>query len=368
VLRRLKERPQRSRRSLQLISPRASITSFLVGGIVLVYACLTGSAQTSTSAQQPAAVSETRARGIRLFEQGDFKGALEALRAAVKENRADADAWYVLGLTLYRQGAAKDARRAFETATRLRPDFVAARTAWAFMLLLGNKNGDAAREAGKALEGSFAPNFEAQYVLAVVHSRAGEFGKALERVEASLAAKADYPPALLLKSQLLMTLFTREADASNPEPAAVRYGHLKGAAESLDKYLRLTPKAKDAAFWREQLEGLRAYANLRDPNKPETEETIYAPRETTTKAHLLSRANPTYTDEARQAQVSGTVILKAVLAADGTVRHILVVQSLSHGLTERAVEAARRIKFIPAVKDGRPVSQFVQIEYNFNLY
>jgi hypothetical protein len=32
-----------------------------------------------------------------------------------------------------------------------------------------------------------------------------------------------------------------------------------------------------------------------------------------------------------------------------------------------AVKAARQIKFIPATKDGRPVSQFIQIEYNFRI-
>src|ERR671939_458012 len=35
---------------------------------------------------------------------------------------------------------------------------------------------------------------------------------------------------------------------------------------------------------------------------------------------------------------------------------------------EAAVAAARSIKFIPAQKDGRAVSQYVTIEYNFNIY
>jgi len=32
------------------------------------------------------------------------------------------------------------------------------------------------------------------------------------------------------------------------------------------------------------------------------------------------------------------------------------------------VEAARRIKFVPAMKDGKPVSMFMQLEYNFSLF
>jgi hypothetical protein len=41
---------------------------------------------------------------------------------------------------------------------------------------------------------------------------------------------------------------------------------------------------------------------------------------------------------------------------------------LPDGLTEACINAARKIKFIPAMKDGRFVSQYVTIEYNFNIY
>jgi hypothetical protein len=45
-----------------------------------------------------------------------------------------------------------------------------------------------------------------------------------------------------------------------------------------------------------------------------------------------------------------------------------VVQGLPDGLTERAIEAARKIKFVPASKEGKYVSMWMQLEYNFNLY
>jgi hypothetical protein len=38
------------------------------------------------------------------------------------------------------------------------------------------------------------------------------------------------------------------------------------------------------------------------------------------------------------------------------------------GLTERAIEAAQRTRFIAAMKDGKPVSMWIQLEYYFNLY
>jgi TonB family protein len=61
-------------------------------------------------------------------------------------------------------------------------------------------------------------------------------------------------------------------------------------------------------------------------------------------------------------------VLRAVFSLNGQVTNIRTVSGLPHGLTERAMAAARQIRFSPATKDGRPVSQYIQIEYNFNLY
>ena len=97
-------------------------------------------------------------------------------------------------------------------------------------------------------------------------------------------------------------------------------------------------------------------------------ETLYIGKQVDTKARLIKKPEPAYTEKARGAQITGTVILKCIFAADGTVKNIHVVSGLPYGLTERAIEAARKIKFIPAVKDGKNVSMWMQLEYNFNLY
>jgi TonB family protein len=95
---------------------------------------------------------------------------------------------------------------------------------------------------------------------------------------------------------------------------------------------------------------------------------IFKPSEVNSKARILSRPEPQYTEDARKNQVSGTVVLRAVFSSSGQVTNIRTVSGLPHGLTERAMAAARQIRFSPATKDGRPVSQYIQIEYNFNLY
>ncbi len=91
-------------------------------------------------------------------------------------------------------------------------------------------------------------------------------------------------------------------------------------------------------------------------------------KEVSFKASVLSEPEPQYTEEARQSQITGTVVLRAIFAANGRVIGIRVISGRTAGLTERAIHVARQIEFIPASKDGRPVSVFVRIEYHFNLY
>jgi TonB family protein len=97
-------------------------------------------------------------------------------------------------------------------------------------------------------------------------------------------------------------------------------------------------------------------------------EKVYTGREVDTKVRLVSKPEPSYTDSARGAEITGTVILRAVFSATGRVTNIRVVQGLPRGLTERSIAAARKIMFIPATKDGKPVSMWMQLEYNFSLF
>lgn len=95
---------------------------------------------------------------------------------------------------------------------------------------------------------------------------------------------------------------------------------------------------------------------------------IFTGREVTSKARLISKPEPQYTEDARKNQITGTVVLKVVFASNGSVTNIRTVSGLPYGLTERAIAAARQIKFVPATKDGHQVSMWMQLEYNFNLY
>ena len=98
------------------------------------------------------------------------------------------------------------------------------------------------------------------------------------------------------------------------------------------------------------------------------DQKIYVGKDVNRKVRLGMKPEPAYTEAARQDQVTGTVVIKCVFESNGSVTNIRVVSGLPDGLTEQAIAVAKKIKFIPAIKDGQYVSMWMQLEYNFNLY
>lgn len=95
---------------------------------------------------------------------------------------------------------------------------------------------------------------------------------------------------------------------------------------------------------------------------------VFSGREVTQKARVLEKPEPTYTESARKFGVQGAVVLRAVFSKNGEVTNLLAVRKLPHGLTQKAIDAARAIRFEPAMKDGHQVSMWMELQYNFNLY
>ncbi len=95
---------------------------------------------------------------------------------------------------------------------------------------------------------------------------------------------------------------------------------------------------------------------------------VFNGRDVTQKARVLEKPEPTYTESARKNQITGTVVLSVIFTSGGQVTQIRAIKELPDGLTEKAIAAARQIRFIPAMKDGHAVSMYMHLEYNFNLY
>lgn len=327
---------------------------------------------------------EERERGIQLYRAKNYTESAKILKDVVKKNSTDDLAWYYLGLALTQQTKeSKNAAKAFEAAIKLRPNFAAAHTGLSYVLLRRNKFSEALNEAQIALK--LEPGLaHAHYVVGVVRLNEGAYQEALAAANDAIRINPTLAAAYLVKSEALWgvyagpveTLVLTKMDpvaSGPPTPEQLEKSRekrsrdaaiLAESAESLETYLKLNPADPSAALWREQLVTLRVLGNVGRTSG----EVVKHGDEVTSKARVLAKPEPRYTEEARQAQIRGRVVLRAVFSADGKVRNIMVIRGLPFGLTEQAVIAARSIRFTPATVDGVPVSMFIQLEYHFNLY
>jgi tetratricopeptide (TPR) repeat protein len=83
---------------------------------------------------------------------------------------------------------------------------------------------------------------------------------------------------------------------------------------------------------------------------------IYRPSDVTQIASLEKPLQVPYTDEAVQNKVEGKIVLQVVLCGNGAASDITIEGALPFGLTERAIESIRKVRFKPALLDSRPVS------------
>ena len=143
-------------------------------------------------------------------------------------------------------------------------------------------------------------------------------------------------------------------------------GDLDSAASSLESAIRFSTDAQNEevsslrekiAHARELLENLKHFSELEAAQKGNDVTTPL----------LLKPASPGYSEEARALKIQGEVFLGILITANGDVESVLVLQGLGHGLDERAVEAAGKLKFSPPTRNGLPVSYWKRLTIEYNL-
>jgi len=303
-----------------------------------------------------------------LFQQGEFDKAVQVLKRLTKQNPTDGQAFYFLGLSNLRLEHDKDAVKALEKAKEISPDSAMIRSALAYGYLLRNDK-RASNEAYEAVKLDDKLPL-GHYVISVSSLRNGIYNTAYESAKRAVELDPNFSAAYAAKSQALVSSFAKLSGtvlSAGPSRGSL----LTEAVADLEKYLSLTQKTSDKEYYSKYLDSLRFFAEYY--SRPENQrtgviDTSVNPTNNVTPLTIISKPRAAYTDRARQALVSGTVVVLVGLSEDGTVNHVMVVKSLGYGLDEAAVSAARQIKFEPKKIDGKPVSVVKTIEYNFNIY
>jgi protein TonB len=81
---------------------------------------------------------------------------------------------------------------------------------------------------------------------------------------------------------------------------------------------------------------------------------------------LVRKVNPVYPPLARQARISGTVVLRAVISKDGSIENLALVSGHPM-LAPAAIDAVKQWKYKPYLLNGEPVEVDTEVQVNFAL-
>jgi len=93
----------------------------------------------------------------------------------------------------------------------------------------------------------------------------------------------------------------------------------------------------------------------------------YKPGSGVTLPQVVKEVKPVYPKEVMDKRIQGSVTVRAVVEADGTVGETEVTKALEPTLDEEAVKAAKQWLFKAGEKDGKPVPVEISLEMTFTL-
>jgi tetratricopeptide (TPR) repeat protein len=312
----------------------------------LLYSALTSLAIVSIVSSARAQISGPVGEPIRIKKPNgpstqQFDAAMSC-KAQIKNQFADDPngslANYELGWCYLSSKKFDDAAAAFKKAIQTIPEWIKERE---------GKDTSHLPKLSKEQEDEFQRNASpslARFSLGWAYHQAGRYDEA---VAAYQQIKSDYPAAEEAGYQTAMVYLIR----GNREAALAQVA-------KMGKYFE----------WRLDAESKLLIPDLIPSDESVSEGSPIVPMTPSDRPTILYREKPKYTEDARQAKMQGTVVLQAIFRSDGVMVIHRVIRYLPYGLTLKAVEAASKIKFTPAMKNGAPVSVRGNLEIIFNLY
>lgn len=318
----------------------------------------------------PASQSQSQPRDPRPAPRQAAASREQALKAATAANPANVTAWIELAKLQETRGATDEAERTFKAALSATGG---ARDVLMSMAAFFNRVGEfektiAALEQA-ALENPTDPAGH-QLVATYYWDKASrdqrlEPADKLRYLDAGIAAtdralahKADYVDALTYKNLLLRLKASLETDGIRQQALIAEADALRNRAIELNKARTSAtspsgtppPPPPPPPGHHDQVVGqqpVRVGGNIKTPTK-------------------IHDVRPLYPQEARDAGVSGMVILEAVIDTQGNVRSALVLRSIPL-LDQAALDAVRQWRFAPTLLEGIAVPVLMTVTVNFTM-
>ena len=175
-------------------------------------------------------------------------------------------------------------------------------------------------------------------------------------------------PALLILTANAVAVAQSQTDADRAAQQAVKALHSHDVPEAS---LPCTP---EESKWWDELRAATKEFNRAQPDRPDTKKLMRLIKEGIDKSYQIPvpdryatvfwQAHPRPTPQ----KINGSIALAVELLPDGNVGEVKVAQGLDPDLDQMAVETARKLIFLPAVKDRKFVSLWMPITMSFNSF
>lgn len=116
-------------------------------------------------------------------------------------------------------------------------------------------------------------------------------------------------------------------------------------------------------FWKLYYQSARAKTDYRP-----TDPGVFRPSAVDQKAKLVSAIDPPSNELAQANGVAGIALYHAVVGSDGKVEEVVAGRPIGFGLDEGAEQTIRKASFQPAMKDGKPVPEALDLVISFRIY
>jgi tetratricopeptide (TPR) repeat protein len=200
----------------------------------------------------------------------------------------------------------------------------------------------------------------AWHYLGLAHMRAGNFKAAREVLDKAITVRTK-----IITEQF----FGREDREWRGDQLATFKTLLSDQIETQTRWLKTLDHLDDLAKGQLGLQRSRVQANCVEQSSKivDGHKHLRWADMNIEKVRILSKPEPQYPGSALRNNVSGNVILRAMFAADRSVRYIEPIRAPDRALLEEAIRVAKLIRFTPQRYCGNAVSSPIQLEYSFNL-
>ena len=278
------------------------------------------------------------------------------LREVVQANPNSVEAHVNLGAQFITEGVYPEALTMLERAVSLRPNSAAVQYDLGLAQLKNKKYEEAITSLKKALE--LKPEWPDAYNnLGLAYAGLNRWKEAVTAYREALRLVPDYAGAMYN----LGIAHLRQGENSTAKEVAAKLRPLNWDLQALlwQEILAVPHPANVVAVATPTPTPPTQTSSPETSTPPVDEECpspIYRRSGVTQMALLKDPLEVSYTADAVQNKVEGKIVLQLVVCSDGRVSDITVDEQLPFGLTERAIEAIKKVRFQPALLNTQPVS------------